>query len=71
MENSRYQKALLDTTQMYENKIAEMSKQLKDEQSHSEMLKEQLDSVKKLLSDNQVSMQVNFNPVVDIWKISC
>ncbi|EXB96208.1 Armadillo repeat-containing kinesin-like protein 1 [Morus notabilis] len=57
MENSRYQKALLDTTQMYENKIAELSKQLKDEQSHSEMLKEQLDSVKKLLSENQVSMQ--------------
>lgn len=69
MDNSRYPKALSDATQMYENKIAELSKQLKDEQTHSEDLKEQLDSAKKLISDNQGSMkQVNFYPyTVDEW----
>ncbi|PON32787.1 Kinesin-like protein [Parasponia andersonii] len=57
MDNSRYQKELAETTQMYENRIAELSKQVKDEHIHSKGLKEQLDSAKKLLSDHQSSMQ--------------
>lgn len=63
MDNSRYQNELADTTQMYENKILELSKQLKDEHIHCEGLKEQLDSKKKLLSDHQSSVQVRFIPV--------
>ncbi|KAL5569393.1 hypothetical protein UlMin_025968 [Ulmus minor] len=57
MEKSAYQNALADTTRMYENKIAELSKQLKDERTHSDVLKEQLDLTKKLVSDHQNSMQ--------------
>ena len=64
MDNSKYQKELTDTIQMHKNRIAELSKQLKDEKIHSEGLKEQLDSAKKLLSDHQSSMQVRFIPVV-------
>lgn len=60
MENSTYQKVLADTTQMYENKIAELVKQLQDEQAHFECPEEQLCSAKKLLSDHQNSKQVNF-----------
>ena len=58
MDNSRYQKALTDSTQMYEKKIAELSKQLKDEQTYCKGLEEQLDSATKLLSDNQSSMHI-------------
>ena len=60
MKNSTYQKVLADTTQMYENKIAELVKQLQDEQAHFECPEEQLYSAKKLLSDHQNSKQVNF-----------
>lgn len=63
MENSTYQKALADTTQMYEKKIAELFKQMKDDQTRIEDLEEQLDLTKKLLSDHQNLMQVNFIPI--------
>ncbi|CAL5443546.1 unnamed protein product [Camellia sinensis] len=52
-------KALADTTQMYEKKIAELMKQLEEQQARSESAEEQLDVMKKLLSDHQKSMQVN------------
>ncbi|CAL5363445.1 unnamed protein product [Camellia sinensis] len=51
------QKVLADTTQMYEKKIAELMKQLEEQQAHSESAEEQLDVMKKLLSDHQKSMQ--------------
>ncbi|CAL5360959.1 unnamed protein product [Camellia sinensis] len=50
-------KALADTTQMYEKKIAELMKQLEEQQARSESAEEQLDVMKKLLSDHQKSMQ--------------
>lgn len=56
-ENSRYQKALADTTQMYEKKIAELVKQLQDEHAHFEGAEEQLHLAKRLLSDHQNSIQ--------------
>ncbi|XP_057991778.1 kinesin-like protein KIN-UC isoform X2 [Hevea brasiliensis] len=52
-ENSTYQKALADTTQMYEKKMAELNKQLEDEHAHTRSVEEQLDMTKKLLSDSQ------------------
>ncbi|KAM6584399.1 hypothetical protein CsatB_011401 [Cannabis sativa] len=58
MENSRCQKELADTTQMYEERISDLSRQLKNEHIHCEDLKEQLDSARKLLSDHQSSMQM-------------
>lgn len=57
MENSTYQKALADTTQLYEKKIAELNKKLEDEHACFEGAVEQLDMVKKLLSDYQNSNQ--------------
>jgi kinesin family protein 5 len=60
MENSTYQKVLADTTQMYEKKISELVKQLQDEHAHFECPEEQLGLAKKLLSDHQNSIQVNF-----------
>ena len=42
MKNSTYQKVLADTTQMYENKIAELVKQLQDEHARFECPEEQL-----------------------------
>ncbi|KAL6123914.1 hypothetical protein ACLB2K_076430 [Fragaria x ananassa] len=48
MEHSTYQKALADTTQMYEKKIAELMEQLEDECSRFEDLNEQFNLAKKL-----------------------
>lgn len=58
MESSTYQKALADTTQMYEKKVAEILKQLEDEHARFEDAEEQLDVAKKLLNDHQNSMQM-------------
>ncbi|KAF9674909.1 hypothetical protein SADUNF_Sadunf10G0176400 [Salix dunnii] len=58
-ENSVYQKAIADTTQMYEEKIAELIKQVEDKHARLEGAEEQLDLANKLLSDQQVLMQVN------------
>jgi kinesin family protein 5 len=57
-EDSKYQKVLADTTQMYEKKIAELNKLLGDERSHFASAEEQLDLMKKLLSDSQKSIEV-------------
>ncbi|KAL9351461.1 hypothetical protein Peur_054141 [Populus x canadensis] len=56
-EDSKYQKVLADTTQMYEKKIAELNKLLDDERSHFASAEEQLDLMKKLLSDSQKSIE--------------
>ncbi|XWS66204.1 hypothetical protein CRYUN_Cryun05aG0179700 [Craigia yunnanensis] len=57
MENSKYQKALAETTQMYEKKIMELTKQLEDEHTRFEAAEEQLDLANKLLTDHQRLMQ--------------
>ncbi|KAJ6720233.1 CENTROMERE PROTEIN E [Salix viminalis] len=56
-EDSKYQKALADTTQMYEKKIAELNKLLDDERSHFASAEEQLNLMKKLHSDSQKSIE--------------
>lgn len=63
MENSTYQKALADTTQMYERKLAELFKQIKDNCTRIEDLEEQLGFTKKLLSDHQNLTQVSNIPI--------
>lgn len=45
---------------MYEKKIAELMKQLEDEKAHSGSVEEQLNAMKKLLSDQEKLMQVNY-----------
>ncbi|XP_021727378.1 kinesin-like protein KIN-UC isoform X1 [Chenopodium quinoa] len=57
-ENSTYQKALADTTQMYENQIAALIEQLKDEQARYERAGNQSDVLKALLSDHEGSMKL-------------
>lgn len=60
MEHTTYQKALADSTQMYEEKIVKLIQQLEDEQARSEGAKEQLVLSKKLFSDHQNLVQVKF-----------
>ncbi|XP_039023522.1 kinesin-like protein KIN-UC [Hibiscus syriacus] len=57
MENSKHQKALADTTQMYEKKLMELTKQLEDEHTRFEGAQEQLDLANMLLTDYQNSTQ--------------
>ncbi|KAG8480555.1 hypothetical protein CXB51_024589 [Gossypium anomalum] len=57
MENSKYQRALADTTQLYEMKITELTKQLEDEHTRFEGAQEQLDLANMLLADYQNSKQ--------------
>lgn len=57
MEISKYQKALAETTQMYEKKIMELTQQLEQEHIRSEAAQEQLDLANKLITDNQNKMQ--------------
>lgn len=54
-----YQKALVDTTQLYEKKIAELNKKVEDEHTCLEVVQEELDLTKKLLNDYENSVQVN------------
>ncbi|CAI0410955.1 unnamed protein product [Linum tenue] len=51
LENSTYQKVLAETTQMYEEKIAEFKKQLEDEHASHESAEEEINMMKELLND--------------------
>jgi len=44
---------------MYEKKITKLIKQIDDERASSESAQEQLDLMKKLLSEHQMSIQVS------------
>ncbi|XP_028084134.1 kinesin-like protein KIN-UC [Camellia sinensis] len=54
---------------MYEKKITELMKQLEEQQAHSESAEEQLDVMKKLLSDHQKSMQIQGQKVIDEFRL--
>ncbi|KAL2539788.1 Armadillo/beta-catenin repeat family protein/kinesin motor family protein [Abeliophyllum distichum] len=58
LDNSTYQKLLADTTQMYEKKIADLMKQLANEHARSDNAEEQIEWMKKQLSDTEKSMQI-------------
>ncbi|KAM2157463.1 hypothetical protein ACFX1R_043037 [Malus domestica] len=57
LESSMYQKILADTTQMYEEKIAKLIKELDDERARAESTEKQLDETTKLLTDGQKAIQ--------------
>ncbi|KAL0557260.1 hypothetical protein IC582_005786 [Cucumis melo] len=57
LENYSYQKVLADTTQMYEKNIADLKKQLEVEHARSVSGKEELEVMKKILSDHKKSIQ--------------
>lgn len=59
LENYTYQKVLADTTQMYEKKIADLKKQLEVEHARSVSTKEELEVMKKVLSEHKKSIQVS------------
>ncbi|XP_022861983.1 kinesin-like protein KIN-UC isoform X3 [Olea europaea var. sylvestris] len=58
MENAGYQRALAETTRMYEERIAELNQQLEDEHAHFDGVEEQLHSTEKLLNDNQNAVKI-------------
>ncbi|CAN1339449.1 Kinesin-like protein KIN-UC [Linum perenne] len=57
LENSTYQKVLAETTQMYEEKIAEFKKQLENEHASHESAEEELNMMKQLLNDRHTSLK--------------
>ncbi|KAH0979959.1 hypothetical protein GBA52_007136 [Prunus armeniaca] len=57
LESSMYQKVLADTTQLYEEKIAKLTKQLEEEHDRAERAEEQLDAMKTLLTEGQKTIQ--------------
>ncbi|KAL3838294.1 hypothetical protein ACJIZ3_022885 [Penstemon smallii] len=59
LENSTYQKVLADTTQMYEEKIADLMKQIEDETMRSNYAEEENERMKKQITDIQMAMQQN------------
>ncbi|GMQ07540.1 hypothetical protein CsSME_00051691 [Camellia sinensis var. sinensis] len=64
-ENSIYQKAPLDTTQMYEKKIAELKQELDDGHACFKGVEEELDITKMQLSDHQNSNRIQGQKVID------
>ncbi|KAL5710014.1 hypothetical protein ACHQM5_020629 [Ranunculus cassubicifolius] len=58
LENSTYQKVLAETTQMYEKKISELIEKSEKEHARLKSVQEQLNTVKKNLSDHQTSLQI-------------
>ncbi|CAI0442656.1 unnamed protein product [Linum tenue] len=57
MESSTYQKALGETTQMYEKRVEELIKELEEEHAHTSNAEKQLEMTKKLLTDCKKSIQ--------------
>ena len=45
---------------MYEEKISKLMKQLEDEHARSQSTEDQLDAMKKLLTDGQKTIQVHY-----------
>ncbi|XP_043702995.1 kinesin-like protein KIN-UC isoform X2 [Telopea speciosissima] len=65
VEDFTYQKALMDTTHMYEKKILELTGRLEDEHACAESAHEQLAIAKKLISDYQKSIQIEGQKEID------
>ncbi|XP_006361681.1 armadillo repeat-containing kinesin-like protein 1 isoform X1 [Solanum tuberosum] len=57
-EASLYQKELADTTLMYEEKIAQLEQQLKDEHARVENAKEQLHAIEEQFTDHETSTKI-------------
>ncbi|CAN1238294.1 Kinesin-like protein KIN-UC [Linum grandiflorum] len=58
IESSTYQKALTESSQIYDKKVEELNKQLEDERAHAASCVEQLDLTNKLLFDCKKSIQL-------------
>lgn len=61
LDISTYQNVLADTIQMYEKKVAELMNQLEEESLRTSRAEDQLLSLKKLLSDQEIAIQVGRN----------
>ncbi|KAK4385640.1 Kinesin-like protein KIN-UC [Sesamum angolense] len=59
LDNSTYQKVLADTTQMYEEKIADLMKQIEDANVRCLSAEEEMKMMKTQISDTQVLLQQN------------
>lgn len=60
MENTKYQKAISDTTKTYEEKVAGLVQQLEDEGIRFKDVEGQLTIAKRLLDDHKNSFQVKY-----------
>ncbi|XP_039142909.1 kinesin-like protein KIN-UC [Dioscorea cayenensis subsp. rotundata] len=58
LKNASYQKVQADTTQMYENKVAELIKKLEDEHSLAISLEKELNTVTQKLSNNERALMM-------------
>ncbi|GAA0169671.1 microtubule binding motor protein [Lithospermum erythrorhizon] len=68
MEDSKYQKALAETTQMYEDKISNLTQMLADERARSETLQVQFQVAKTELNDHRISAQTEAQAEADALK---
>ncbi|KAH6838263.1 Armadillo/beta-catenin repeat family protein / kinesin motor family protein [Perilla frutescens var. hirtella] len=59
VENSRYRKALADTTKMYEERIESLNQQIEDEHAHAREVEEELNLTKKILHEHQNSSKAS------------
>lgn len=64
-ESTSYQKALADTTQMYQKKVSELTQQLDDLHACFENVKEELETKKKHLTDHQHLKQSQLQVEID------
>ncbi|GJV64632.1 kinesin-like protein KIN-UC isoform X1 [Tanacetum coccineum] len=69
IERATYQKALAETTQMYEQKINDLVIQVEDEHARSVGLEELVISLQKASTDNQSSLQIKGKKEIDALKM--
>ncbi|XP_060184527.1 kinesin-like protein KIN-UC isoform X1 [Lycium barbarum] len=64
-ETSTYQKEISDTTLMYEEKIAQLEQQLKDEHARVDNMKEKLHAIEEQYTDHETSMKIQREKEID------
>ncbi|KAI3730987.1 hypothetical protein L1987_62169 [Smallanthus sonchifolius] len=69
IERATYQKALAETTQMYEQKNNELVIQLEDEHARCVDLEEQVILLKRASTDHQISLQIEGKKEIDDLKM--
>ncbi|XP_031105853.1 kinesin-like protein KIN-UC isoform X2 [Ipomoea triloba] len=70
MENTKYQKAISDTTKTYEEKIAGLVQQLEDEGIRFKDVEGQLTIAKRLLDDHKNSFQIQSEKEVERLRLA-
>ncbi|XP_071732972.1 kinesin-like protein KIN-UC isoform X3 [Rutidosis leptorrhynchoides] len=69
LERAKYQKALAETTQMYEQKVTELTIQVEEEHSQCVELQKQVVALKKSSNDGESSLQIQGQNEIDVLKM--